>query len=336
MILVTGCNGLLGSFIARTLLDRGYNVKGYIRDTADLNLLTREEQSSITWVEGSLFDSYALSKALEGVSKVIHTAAVVSFSPSRVKEMYKVNVQGTANLINESLASGVNDFIHVSSVAALGRPRGKEKINEEDLWIESDYNTHYARSKYLAELEVYRGFEEGLHGFVLNPSVILSPGDIHKSSSRLFGYVLKGGRYYSKGTLNYVDVRDVCALLLLLMESNVSTGEKFVMNAGSIAYEHFFQRVAGQFGLNAPNKEAGKFMKELLWRIEYVRSWMSGSEPLITKETARLSGAGHEFDSQKIKQLFNYQFHSIDDTVAWVCHELRQNPAVYNLLQKDR
>lgn len=335
MILVTGCNGLLGSFIVQSLIHQGYDVKGYVRASADLRLIPSPVQAKMTFVQGTLFDSYTLAKALDGVDKVIHTAAVVSFSPARIKEMYAVNVQGTANLVNEALANKqVKEFIHLSSIAALGRPAGKDKISEQDLWVDSDYNTHYARSKYLSELEVYRGFEEGLGGFVLNPSVILSPGDIQKSSSRLFGYVLKGGKYYSQGTLNYIDVRDVCTLLLKLMDSTVGVGEKFVLNGGSVDYKHFFELVARAFNRTAPSKEAGALLKELLWRFEYIRSLMSGSEPLITKETARLSGAGHQFDSQKIKQLFNYQFHSIEDTVTWVCDELKQSSSVYNLLQK--
>jgi len=332
MILVTGCNGLLGSYIARSLLNKGYAVKGYVRDGADMSLLTKEEQSKITWSKGSLFDSNALAHALEGVTKIIHTAAVVSYSPARIKELYAVNVQGTANLINEALVSEVKDFIHVSSIAALGRPAGKEQINEEDLWVDSDYNTHYARSKYLSELEVYRGFEEGLKGFVINPSVILSPGDISKSSAKLFGYVLKGAKYYSKGNLNYIDVRDVCTLLIRLMESDVAVGEKFILNASTVDFKTFFELIAKELGVDPPSKEATTLMKEVLWRVEYLRSLISGEEPLLTKETARLSAAGHQYDHQKIKQLFNYQFYNLDDTVKWVCAELKQSPSVYNLL----
>ena len=179
MILVTGCNGLLGSFISRTLVEKGYAVKGYIREHADLRLIPLDIQSKMSWAKGTLFDTFALALALEGIDTIIHTAAVVSFSPARINEMYHVNVQGTANLVNEALAKNAAiEFIHISSIAALGRPIGKELINEEELWVESDHNSHYAISKYLTELEVYRGFEEGLNGFVANPSVILSPGDL--------------------------------------------------------------------------------------------------------------------------------------------------------------
>lgn len=331
MILITGCNGSLGSQLAASLINEGHVVKGYIRPGADLSLIPQEVKQQIEWCSGSLFDSYALGSALEGVEKVIHTAAVVSFAPSRRKEMFRTNVEGTATLVNEALVSGVKQFIHISSIAALGRPVNKPLIDETDLWVESENNTNYAKSKYLAELEVYRGFEEGLNGFVLNPSVILSPGDIEKSSTKLFGYVLKGGEYYTEGHLNYVDVRDICAITTLLMKCSVN-GERFVLNGGRVSYKYFFEQVAAAFGKTPPEKLASTWMKELLWRIEYLRSLISGAEPLITKETARLSGNDHQYANDKIKALLAYEFHNVDDSIQWVCKELEKQTAVHNLL----
>jgi len=331
MILITGCNGLLGSQLATSLIHDGHAVKGYIRPGADLGLIPQEIKEQIEWCSGSLFDSYALGHALEGIDKVIHAAAVVSFAPSRRKEMFRTNVEGTATLVNEAVVSGVKQFVHISSIAALGRPANKALIDETDLWVESDNNTNYAKSKYLAELEVYRGFEEGLNGFVLNPSIILSPGDIEKSSTKLFGYVLKGGEYYTEGQLNYVDVRDVCAVITRLLQQPVN-GERFVLNGGRISYKYFFDQVAAAFGKRPPEKLANTWMKELVWRIEYLRSLVSGSEPLITKETARLSGNSKEYDNQKIKSLLSYEFHTIEDSVHWVCKELEKQSAVHNLL----
>ncbi len=331
MILITGCNGSLGSQLATHLIEEGHKVKAYIRPGADLSLIAPVVKEQIEWCSGSLFDAYALGDALDGVEKVIHAAAVVSFAPSRRREMFRTNVEGTAALVNESLISGVKQFIHISSIAALGRPTNKSLIDESDLWVDSDKNTNYAKSKYLAELEVYRGFEEGLSGFVLNPSVILSPGDIEKSSTKLFGYVLKGGEYYTEGELNYVDVRDICSIMTQLMKLQVN-GERFVLNGGKVSYKYFFERVAQELGKKPPTKLASTWMKEFIWRIEYLRSLITGSEPLITKETARLAGNNHQYDNQKIKTLLSYDFYSLDDSVSWVCEELRKQPAVHNLL----
>jgi dihydroflavonol-4-reductase len=331
MILLTGCNGSLGSQLATRLVSEGHTIKGYVRPGADLSMIPQEIKVQVEWCSGNLFDSYALGNALDGVDQVIHTAAVVSFAPSRIKEMFRTNVEGTAVLVNESLCAGVKQFIHISSIAALGRPIGKSHIDETDLWVESEGNTNYAKSKYLAELEVYRGFEEGLNGFVLNPSVILSPGDVEKSSTKLFGYVLKEGEYYTEGDLNYVDVRDVCNILMLLMKKQVN-GERFILNGGQISYKYFFDKVAKEFGKRPPAKKASTWKKELIWRIEYLRSLISGAEPLITKETARLSGNHHQYDNRKIKELLSYDFHAIDDSISWVCQELTKQPAVHNLL----
>ncbi|HSZ71804.1 MAG TPA: NAD-dependent epimerase/dehydratase family protein [Cytophagaceae bacterium] len=331
MILITGCNGLLGSQLAANLVAEGHEVRAYVRPGADLSLLSSSLKKQINWSEGTLFDSYAIGRALEDVDQIIHAAAIVSFAPSRRNEMFKINVEGTACLVNEALVAGIKKFVHISSVAALGRPANKMMIDETDLWVEAESNTNYAKSKYLAELEVFRGFEEGLDGFVLNPSVILSPGDLQKSSAKLFGYVLKSGRYYTEGELNYVDVRDVCNVLSQLMRLPVN-GERFILNAGSVSFKHFFEQIAKEFGKIPPTKAASAWIKELIWRIEYIRSLISGSEPLITRETARMAGASHGFNNQKIKTLLNYQFHSIDDSVHWVCQELAKQQPVHNLL----
>lgn len=336
MILVTGCNGLLGSHIAHSLVENGHAVRGYVRKDSNLSLIHSSVRSKIDWVTGSLFDSYQLGKAMEGVDTIIHTAAVVSYSPSRIKEMYRTNVQGTANLVNEAAEAGVKEFIHVSSVAALGRPVGKVKIDETDLWVESDQNSHYAKSKYLAELEVFRAFEEGLGGFVLNPSLILSAGDLAKSSARLFGYVLKGGKYSSEGSFNYIDVRDVSNILLqLMLKGQAVSGERFILSAGQVDYNYFFKLVAQSFGVDPPSKIAGSFLKEVLWRVEHVRSLMTGVEPLITKETARLTEVANKFDPSKIKLLLDYQFYTVEESVDWVCQELLKRPSVYNLLPRQ-
>lgn len=321
MILLTGSTGALGSQLAHHLVSRGIKVRALIRPGADPRLIPESIRHRMEWSEGTLFDSYALNQALEGVDEIIHSAAVVSFAPARVKEMFRVNVEGTRTLVNEALEAGVKRFVHISSVAALGRPADKQSIDEEDLWVESENNTHYAKSKYLAELEVFRGFEEGLQGFVLNPSVILSPGDWNKSSTKLFAYVRDGGRYYTQGNLNYVDVRDVCNILSTLRDRDIQ-GERFVLNAGSVPYRYFFECVARELGKRPPDRLAGQWIKEFLWRLEHLRSLVTGSEPLITRETARLAGKGHTFSSHKIKGLLDYQFHRLEDSVHWVCQEL--------------
>jgi nucleoside-diphosphate-sugar epimerase len=83
----------------------------------------------------------------------------------------KVNVEGTANIINAALATGVKKLMHVSSVAAIGRSRGNEVIHEDTPWEDSALNSNYAITKFLSEREVWRGVAEGLNAVIVNPSL---------------------------------------------------------------------------------------------------------------------------------------------------------------------
>src|SRR6185369_576794 len=124
--------------------------------------------------------------------------------------------EGTRNVVNACLTSGIQRMILISSVAALGRKKGQTEINEESQWTDSELNTDYANSKYLSELEVFRGQEEGMSISIVNPSVILAPANITKSSAKIFDYVLKDRPFYIDGSINYVDARDVAELVFKL------------------------------------------------------------------------------------------------------------------------
>ena len=170
MYFVTGASGLIGKTLVKSLVHQGHQVKIFHREKSELSYLD-ELKNSVIKVEGSLFDVSLLIDELRDVETVIHTAALVSFKKSDEKELYHVNVEGTSNLVNACLITNVKKFLHISSIAAIGRNTKQTNINEEDKWIESSVNAKYAKSKYLGELEVWRDFEEGLDGFILNPSV---------------------------------------------------------------------------------------------------------------------------------------------------------------------
>lgn len=214
MIFVTGANGLVGSFIVRQLLDKGESVRALKRETSDLSLIQAFEKQ-IEWIEGDLLDYDILNEALKDVDYVIHTAAIVSFDPNDFQDLYITNVEGTANLVNACLANSIKKICHLSSIAAIGKNNKEAKISELTKWENSEQNSHYAKSKYLAELEVWRGIEEGLNAVIVNPTIILGPGDWEKSSAKLFKQVWKHSSFYPNGFFHYVDVRDVSTICIL-------------------------------------------------------------------------------------------------------------------------
>lgn len=321
MIFITGSNGLIGSFIIRKLVSENGSIRALHRKDSNLDML-KDIAHKIEWVEGDISDIGFLDKNLKGVNTVIHAAAVVSYTPSEKKKMFHVNIDGTANIVNASLNNKVKNFIHISSVAALGRKKNSPVVDEKIYWENSTYNTNYAVSKYLAELEVWRGMEEGLNGVIVNPSVVFGPGDWNSGSTKIFKYLWEENNFYTRGEMNFIDVRDVAEIIYRLLNEQKGFGERFILNSIKMPYKEVFFKIADEFGKKRPKFEASAIVSEMAWRMEALRALFTNKNPLITKETARLSRHSFMYDNGKISNLLNYKFIQPEETIQWVCREL--------------
>jgi dihydroflavonol-4-reductase len=231
-------------------------------------------------------------------------------------------------LVNTCLKANVKRLCYVSSVAAIGRPVAKVSpaagprkeimVNEEAKWENSPYNSQYAKTKYWAELEVWRGIAEGLNAVIVNPSVVLGVGNWYRSSARIFKYIWEEKPFYTAGMVNYVDARDVAEIIFLLTNSDVSA-KRFILNAGNITYQALFNQIADCFHKRRPFLRVGSSLAKLMWRLEWIRSRATGRAPLITRETAQSANAFFRFDNGKICRELNFRFRSIEDTVSWCC-----------------
>jgi nucleoside-diphosphate-sugar epimerase len=317
MIAITGANGLLGSFIVRKLIEMNQPFVALKRKGSDTSLL-QDVNAEIKWRDADVNDPVALNEALHNITHVIHTAAIVSFNPRDADKIYNVNVQGTRNVVNACLVNGVKRLVQISSVAALGRQKEQTTINESNTWISNTLNSVYAESKYQAELEVFRAQEEGISTVVISPSVILAPADWNKSSAQLFKYVYREKPFYIDGFLNYVDVRDVALITCKLLHSEIENC-RFIANAGVISFKDFFDIIAKRFNKKAPSYKLGSFLLKVVAGLEYLRSRITYSNPLITFETARLAGTRFNYNNQKIRETLNFEFEIIDKTLQWCC-----------------
>ena len=324
MVFITGANGLVGSFVAREFLEKGHSVRALRRPGSDMGLL-EDIAHRIEWIEGDVFDVPLLAQSIHKGDVVVHSAAVVSYAPARQREMFRTNVEGTANLVNVCLQQGVKKFCFVSSVAALGRGKNAVEIDENGHWEESSLNANYAKTKHLAELEVWRAAAEGLPAVAVNPSVVLGPGDWQRSSTQLFGYALAERKFYPAGSVNYVDARDVASAVFLLADSEI-TGERFILNAGTVPYRDLLVQMARRFGKRPPPWQARPWMAQVAWRMEKLKTLFTGGEPLITRETARLSQTRYVFKNDKIKRQLGFTFRTLDQSLDWACAELMQKP----------
>ncbi len=317
MIAISGANGLLGSFIVRKLIDGQKPFVALKRSGSDTSLLN-DVAEKITWRDADILNPLSLEEALKDCTHVIHSAAVVSYNTHRANEIMEINAIGTRNVVNACLEQNMRKLVHISSVAALGRQKDQTLIDESNKWVDSPFNSVYAKSKYKAELEVFRGQEEGLNTLTLNPSVILAPADWHRSSAKIFRYAWKERPFYIDAYLNYVDVRDVAAIACEFADRNHS-GERFIINAGNIPFKTLFEKIAAHFKVQTPRIRLSKKMLMMAAKLESIRTFATGSEPMITHETAQIADTRFFYDNKKIKKILNFEFQSIDNTLEWCC-----------------
>ena len=323
-ILVTGGTGFLGSYILQELIEHGYSVRALRRTAKNISWIPTDIQSQIEWVDGDILDVVSLEEAMQDVHAVIHSAAIVSFRSSERKRMYQVNVEGTANVVNIALECGVPRLIHISSIAALGRTATESWVNEEHKWEDNGVQTHYARSKFKAELHVWRGMAEGLEGLILNPATILGYGDWSTGSCALFKQIHDGFPWYTNGINGFVDVRDVAKATRLALESSI-TEQRYLICAENWTFRDLQQAMADGFGVNGPRREATPFLLGLAWRLSVLKGWITGQPQLLSKESARVGVSQTRFDNQKwLQAIPSFQYRSLKETIEEACRLYRK------------
>lgn len=317
-ILVTGGTGFIGAHIVHALVQAGYqHILVSKRKNSPLHLLEKVKDR-IELVEAALEDLTDMTSLVEKVDVIVHAAAMVSFVSSDKKSMLKTNVEGSANLVNIALDKQIKKFIHISSVAALGRTRKNQRIDENHKWVPGKLNTNYAISKYQAELEIWRGYQEGLSVVILNPSIVIGPGYWSQGSAKLIQQVYKGLPFYPPGSTGFVDVRDVADLVLKALESDVS-GERFVCNGFNLSYREFFQKVANGLGVKAPRKKLSPWLRTIAWRYFAFQALIVGKKPVVTRESMMTSFNDFSYSNQKSIDTFQFSYRSMEDSIDHTC-----------------
>jgi len=309
-IFVTGGTGLVGSNLLRLLLEKGHqNIFALHRESSDMSLVA-DLKDKVNWVQGDVLDVMTLEQVMQDASQVYHCAAIVSFDPREYELMDQINIQGTANMVNMALQLDVEKFLHVSSIAALGRSEGVELANESTEWQDSPWNTRYAISKYQSEMEVWRAANEGLPVAIVNPSVIMGTGFWHKGTGRFFTIVDEGLKFYPTGRTGFVCVEDVVAYMYAFMESDI-INERFLLNGENLPYYAVFNTIADHINKPRPTIKVTPLLKALAWRVEKIKSMVLGTSPKVTKETAHNSSTDIQYNSKKSVDAFGIVYKSV-------------------------
>lgn len=309
-IFVTGGTGLVGSHLLRYLVQKGHtSIFALKRPTSDMRLVS-DLDGKINWVEGDILDVLTLEQVMQDTAQVYHCAAIVSFDPREYDLMDRINIEGTANMVNVALDLEVEKYLHVSSIAAIGRNETLKQADEETEWQESNWNTRYALSKYHAEMEVWRGSTEGLEVAIVNPSVIFGKGFWTKGTGRFYRIVDQGLKFYPTGSTGFVTVKDVVSYMYALMQSDI-VNERFLLNGQNLPYRKIFNAIADTINKPQPSIKVTPLLKGLAWRFEKVKSFLTGSSPKVTKETAHNSSTDIQYSNQKSLDAFGLEYHSV-------------------------
>lgn len=326
MVLVTGGTGLVGAHLLIHLTEKGEQVRAIYRShdkiqkTKSLFSLYKKEVffESIQWVHGDILDIPSLENAFKGIKKAYHCAAMISFDPKDENLVRKTNIEGTANIVNFCLAYNVQKLCHVSSIAALGDlPEHESIITEETEWNPEKLHSDYAISKYGAEMEIWRGQQEGLNVVIVNPGVIIGPGFWNQGSGVLFTKVKNGFPFFTKGSTGFIAVPDVTAIMYQLMENNIH-GERFTLIGQNIIFRDLLIAIADALKIKRPKYHATPFMMTALSQLDWIASTLFGQKRQLSKASARSSFSTDMYSNEKIKNALNITFTDVSDYIKQI------------------
>lgn len=326
MFVITGANGLVGCHLISALL---------LNEINEIHCLIRAEQSKsqllhdvskisgksidallsrLQFSYGDILDIVFLEEVFEPNSIVIHAAASVSFDPKDRDLLLETNINGTKNVVDICLANKVNKLCYISSVAAIGRTENNNEITENTPWSESRLNSTYAVSKHYAELEVWRGGEEGLAMVIVNPTVILGYTSLGNSSSSIIHSIKRGFPFTSKGVNGFVGATDVAKVVLQLITQSISN-ESYILSAENMAYDVLFHKIAKSLNKKSKFIIVQNWMKWITLPTAWFLSKLSNKPPFVTKEVFNTSMGTNLYSSKKLKSTTGFQFTPIAQVV---------------------
>ncbi|MDH7446018.1 NAD-dependent epimerase/dehydratase family protein [Aquimarina sp. 2201CG14-23] len=325
MILVTGATGLVGTHLLILLAQEKHQIRALYRTEAKrehaknvfLQCCAPEERDhfeSIHWAQGDLNNIPSLTEAFEGVTHVYHCAAMISFNPSHYRKLRKINIKGTANIVNLCLIHDVQKLCYVSSIATLSEHTSQKPIDETAEWNPEVSDSVYAITKYGAEMEVWRGTQEGLNAVIVNPGIIIGPGFFNSGSGYLFKKIHNGMKYYTTGTTGYVAIKDVIKIMYHLMGSNINN-ERYILVGENLSFKSAFTLIATSLGKSAPKKKISPFLMKIAYYIQLFSHSIFRTKRSIFKSSIKSAFSNSFYENEKIKKELTYSFKPIEKAI---------------------
>ncbi len=317
---VTGGTGFVGINLVDQLCAGGWEVTALHRPTSDLIYLGRR---AVRLVEGDITEPGSLERALpEGVDVVFHVAGNLNMWSRRNAEQIRDNVYGTRNVVARALAAKAGRLVHTSSIAAWGLPRGR--IDESAPQRGGGAPINYLRTKYLAEEEVRKGLAQGLDAVILNPANIIGPYDRH-GLARLIKLVharkLPG---VPPCEASFCHVREVAKAHLAAAEKG-RRGENYLLGGADAAYLEVVRTVGEIAGRQVPVRVTPAPVLKAMGRLSQWASHVTGKEPTITPEIAKLVSRRLFCDSAKAERELGFKPVRLramfEDSYRWLANQ---------------
>jgi dihydroflavonol-4-reductase len=317
-VFITGATGFIGSHILRALLANGYRNITALRQGANSSHLIRDIEDSVQWIYGDLDDIDVLESGCEQADVVIHAAALISMDRRHRRRLFDVNVQGTAQMVNSALRAGIRKFVHISSITAVSESPRDLVVDEETEWKKGRMTTLYGLTKHLAEMEVWRGVGEGLHAVILNPSVVLGPGQWGKGTGLIFRSIDRASLFYPPGETGFVDVRDVAEIAVRAVNTTLNGSSRFIISGTNTSYREVYEAIALKLGKRPPRYKITNFLRTLIrLGLPMIRLLNPGSS--LGSDAFKPIFLKHEYDASRSESMFGFRYRPLEETLHYTC-----------------
>lgn len=317
--LVTGASGFVGSALVRCLIGAGFEVRVLLRPTSPTTVLSGLKVQRTT---GDLRDRQSLRVALEGVRWLFHVAADYRLWARDPQDLFRTNVEGTRNLMQEALRAGVERIVHTSSVATLAPSKDGSPSDEKQELPEHEAIGAYKRSKVEAERLVQSMIAEGLPAVIVNPSTPVGPRDIRPTPTGRLILEAAAGRIpcYVDTGLNMVHVEDVARGHIAALQRG-RIGQKYILGGQDATLREILATIAAQMGRRPPRFSIPRQIVFPAAVVSEALARVTGKEPLLTLDGLRMSRNLMFFTSAKAERELGYHARpyaeGIKDAIEW-------------------
>ncbi len=322
---MTGATGLVGTHLLIKLIQKKHQIRALYRTEAKKEAFKKvylaccrpEDQAAfntIEWIQGDLNNIPSLTTALKDIYQVYHCAAMISFNPAHYRKLRKINIEGTANIVNLCLIHNIKKLCYVSSIATLSENPSSTPIDETAEWNPESSNSVYAITKYGAEMEVWRGTQEGLDAVIVNPGIIIGPGFFDSGSGYLFKKINKGMNYYTTGTTGYVSVQDVVKIMYILMNMSI-TKERYILVGENLTFKSVFTMIAKALNKPEPKKKISPLLMKIAYYIQLLNRTIFRTKRNLFKSSIKSAFSNTLYKNEKIKKELTYSFTPIQTAI---------------------